>query len=131
MVIPTLDAADDLPQALAPLAGSRLIREIIVSDGGSRDETIAIADAAGARVVAASRRSARPPLHRPAGTAAAAICADRCATCFAWRCTSPAYRRGRLPGCTADAPPPPLAPRRVRAGPGARHRQAPSRPRYR
>ena len=55
VVIPTLDADDDLPQALAPLAGSRLIREIIVSDGGSQDETIAIADAAGVRVVAGER----------------------------------------------------------------------------
>src|SRR2546430_5033031 len=55
VVIPTLSAAEDLPQALAPLAGSRLIREIIVSDGGSRDETIAIADAAGVRVLAGYR----------------------------------------------------------------------------
>jgi rSAM/selenodomain-associated transferase 2 len=52
VVIPTLDAAEDLPQALAPLAGSRLIREIIVSDGGSRDETLAMARAAAARLVA-------------------------------------------------------------------------------
>jgi len=51
VVIPTLDAADDLPQALEPLAGSRLVSEIIVSDGGSRDDTIAIARAGGARVV--------------------------------------------------------------------------------
>ena len=52
MVIPTLEAAEDLPRALAPLAGSRLIREIVVSDGGSRDDTIAIAEAGGAWVVA-------------------------------------------------------------------------------
>ena len=50
-MIPTLDAAGELPQALAPLVGSRLIHEIIVSDGGSRDATIAIARATGARVV--------------------------------------------------------------------------------
>jgi rSAM/selenodomain-associated transferase 2 len=55
VIVPTLDAADDLPQALAPLTGSRLVREIIVSDGGSRDETIGIAHAAGARVVAGAR----------------------------------------------------------------------------
>jgi rSAM/selenodomain-associated transferase 2 len=55
VVIPTLDAAEDVPRALAPLAGSWLIREIIVSDGGSRDDTIAIAHAAGARVVAGAR----------------------------------------------------------------------------
>ena len=51
-MIPTLDAAGELPQALAPLVGSRLIHEIIVSDGGSRDATIAIARATGANVVA-------------------------------------------------------------------------------
>jgi rSAM/selenodomain-associated transferase 2 len=55
VVIPTLDAAAELPVTLAPLAGARLIREIIVSDGGSRDDTVAIAHAAGARVVTGSR----------------------------------------------------------------------------
>jgi rSAM/selenodomain-associated transferase 2 len=40
---------------LAALAGSGLLREIIVSDGGSRDDTVAIAAAAGARVVAGPR----------------------------------------------------------------------------
>jgi rSAM/selenodomain-associated transferase 2 len=52
VVIPTLDAAAELPGALAALAGSGLIREVIVSDGGSRDATVAIAEAAGARIVA-------------------------------------------------------------------------------
>src|SRR5207248_9204142 len=55
VVIPTLDAADELPETLAALAGSALIREIIVSDGGSRDDTVAIARAAGARVVTGPR----------------------------------------------------------------------------
>ena len=55
VVIPTLGAAEELPDALASLAGSGLIREVIVSDGGSTDETVAIAEAAGARVVAAPR----------------------------------------------------------------------------
>jgi rSAM/selenodomain-associated transferase 2 len=50
-VIPTLDAADTLAAALAPLAGL----EIVVADGGSRDATVAVARAAGARVVAAPR----------------------------------------------------------------------------
>jgi rSAM/selenodomain-associated transferase 2 len=54
-VIPTLDAAAELPGALAALAGSELIGEIVVSDGGSCDGTVAIAEAAGARVVAAPR----------------------------------------------------------------------------
>ena len=51
VIIPTLDAADELPSALTVLAGSASIREIILSDGGSRDETVAIARAAGARVI--------------------------------------------------------------------------------
>ena len=55
VVIPTLDAADELPDTLAALAGSALIREIIVSDGGSRDDTVAISRAAGACVVDAAR----------------------------------------------------------------------------
>src|SRR5205814_6398060 len=54
VVIPTLDAADELPDTLAALAGSALIREIIVSDGGSRDDTVAISRAAGACVVDAA-----------------------------------------------------------------------------
>jgi rSAM/selenodomain-associated transferase 2 len=40
---------------MAALAGSGPIREIIVSDGGSSDGTVPIAEAAGARVVAAPR----------------------------------------------------------------------------
>jgi rSAM/selenodomain-associated transferase 2 len=58
VVIPTLDAASDLPAtlaALAALAGALLIREIVVADGGSADETVAIAQAAGAQIVAATR----------------------------------------------------------------------------
>jgi glycosyltransferase involved in cell wall biosynthesis len=54
VVIPTLNAAADLPRALAPLVGGvteGLIREVIVSDGGSRDETLEIADAAGCVLV--------------------------------------------------------------------------------
>jgi len=55
VVIPTLDAADELPRTVAALAGSASIREIIVSDGGSRDETASIAHAAGARVMTGPR----------------------------------------------------------------------------
>src|SRR5258707_5865265 len=55
VVIPTLNAAAELPAALAALADSRLVREIVVSDGGSRDETIAIATRAEARIVAGRR----------------------------------------------------------------------------
>ncbi len=55
VVIPTLDAADELPATLAALAGARLIREIIVADGGSGDATVAVAQAVGARIVIAPR----------------------------------------------------------------------------
>ena len=54
-VIPTLDAACELPPLLAALASEPLIREIIVSDGGSRDDTLAIAKRAGARMVTQAR----------------------------------------------------------------------------
>ena len=53
VVIPTLDAARELPGCLAALPeGLVLIREVVVSDGGSRDTTTAIAREAGAEVVA-------------------------------------------------------------------------------
>ncbi len=65
-MIPTLDAAAELPGALAALAGSGLIGEIVVSDGGSRDGTVTIAEAAGGRVVAA-RRGRGPQLIAGAG----------------------------------------------------------------
>ena len=54
VIIPTLNAAEGLPQclsALAPAAIDGLIKEVIVSDGGSGDKTLAIADAAGAKIV--------------------------------------------------------------------------------
>lgn len=54
VVIPTLDAADALPDTAARLieglAGG-LIRELVVSDGGSADTTRAIARELGARLV--------------------------------------------------------------------------------
>ena len=55
VIVPTLDAGDVLGGSLAALAGARLVREIVVADGGSRDGTVAIAEAAGARVIAAER----------------------------------------------------------------------------
>jgi rSAM/selenodomain-associated transferase 2 len=55
VVIPTLNAACELPATLAALANTQLIREIIVADGGSSDDTVAIADAAGARIISARR----------------------------------------------------------------------------
>jgi len=56
VIIPTLDAAASLPATLAALAEARdLIHETIVVDGGSHDATPALAEAAGARVVAGSQ----------------------------------------------------------------------------
>lgn len=52
VVIPTLNAAKTLPltlAALAPAAMDGLVRELIIVDGGSSDDTATIADEAGAR----------------------------------------------------------------------------------
>jgi len=56
VIIPTLNAAAVLPATLAALAeGRALIREIIVSDGGSSDGTAEVAAAAGCHVVEGPR----------------------------------------------------------------------------
>lgn len=54
-VIPTLNAAGTLSATLDTLCGSAMVREIIIADGRSSDETLACAGSAGARVVAAPR----------------------------------------------------------------------------
>lgn len=54
VVIPVLNAAQSLPACLAALVEgleAGLIRELILSDGGSEDATVAIAEAAGAELV--------------------------------------------------------------------------------
>jgi len=54
VVVPTLNAAAVLPAALAALEGGRragLVAEVILADGASTDNTVAIAAGAGARVV--------------------------------------------------------------------------------
>lgn len=58
IVIPTLDSAPDLRRSLPPLAEFgvlHLIREVILADGGSSDETAAIAEASGAQLVLSGR----------------------------------------------------------------------------
>lgn len=58
IVIPTLDAAAQLRRSLPPLAEFEvldLLREVIIADGGSMDETAAIAEAAGAVFVTAEK----------------------------------------------------------------------------
>ena len=54
VIIPTLDAGQGLPACLGALVEgleSAVIRELIVSDGGSGDATLQLADAAGAIIV--------------------------------------------------------------------------------
>lgn len=54
VIIPTLNAADSLPRTLVSLLVANqagVIREVIVSDGGSADSTCVIAEEAGARVI--------------------------------------------------------------------------------
>ncbi|WP_343115990.1 TIGR04283 family arsenosugar biosynthesis glycosyltransferase [Ostreiculturibacter nitratireducens] len=58
IIIPTLDAEADLPRCLSALGEGLtegLIRELVISDGGSSDGTAAIADAAGALLVMGPR----------------------------------------------------------------------------
>lgn len=55
VVMPTLNAAQEMPASLACLMeglAEGLIREVVVSDGGSQDMTLQLAEEAGARVVA-------------------------------------------------------------------------------
>jgi rSAM/selenodomain-associated transferase 2 len=57
VIVPTLDAEKELSaclMALMPGLDAGLIREVIVSDGGSRDETVTVAKAWGAEVVQGS-----------------------------------------------------------------------------
>jgi rSAM/selenodomain-associated transferase 2 len=54
-VIPTLDAANTLPETLAALRRSAIVGKVIVVDGGSTDASIALAEAAATRVVVARR----------------------------------------------------------------------------
>lgn len=54
VIIPTLDAERSLPQTMAALVPAVLdgvLKEVIVSDGGSRDATTRIAESTGAEVV--------------------------------------------------------------------------------
>jgi len=54
IVIPTLDAVGELPATLGALAEgleAGLIRELVISDGGSGDGTLAVAEAAGGVVL--------------------------------------------------------------------------------
>ena len=54
-MIPTLNAAIELPATLAALTHRTVIRQIVVVDGGSRDATVRIARDAGAEIITAER----------------------------------------------------------------------------
>lgn len=54
VVVPTYNAQETLPRCFDCLIGATVagvVREVIVADGGSTDDTLTIADAAGARIV--------------------------------------------------------------------------------
>ncbi len=55
VVVPTLNAAATLPATLASLAGGRVTPLVIVSDGGSKDETVSVARGLGAETLTAAR----------------------------------------------------------------------------
>jgi len=55
VIIPTLNAADTLAGLIDQLRASAVVSEIIIADGGSSDETVAIAAATGAQIVATMR----------------------------------------------------------------------------
>lgn len=69
LVIPTLDAAAALGRTLAALKPELAGCEIVVADGGSTDDTVAVAAAGGARVIATPR--GRGPQLRAGAEAAA------------------------------------------------------------
>ncbi len=86
IIVPTLNAQDQLPACVGALMEgvvSGLVRELIVTDGGSEDETLKIADEVGAEIVVgpASRGG---QLKRGAGQAQGAwlliLHADTCLT---------------------------------------------------
>jgi rSAM/selenodomain-associated transferase 2 len=62
VIIPALNAAPHLPRALKPLVAGMtggIVKEVIVVDGGSEDETLAIADAAGCTILKGGRGRAK------------------------------------------------------------------------
>jgi rSAM/selenodomain-associated transferase 2 len=55
VIIPTLNAADTLAELVQHLLASAIVEEILIVDGGSSDDSVSVASAAGARVIEAVR----------------------------------------------------------------------------
>jgi rSAM/selenodomain-associated transferase 2 len=55
VIIPTLNEVDTIGRLLTDLQHHPRVHEIIVSDGGSTDDTVAVAEACGARLMSAAR----------------------------------------------------------------------------
>ena len=58
IIIPTLNSEESLAatmSALVPGAVDGIVRDVVVVDGGSRDQTMAIVEASGAQIVNAAR----------------------------------------------------------------------------
>jgi rSAM/selenodomain-associated transferase 2 len=68
VIIATLNEERFLPACMASLAG-QAPHEVIVVDGGSRDGTVAVASAAGARMLVAPQRGRGPQLNHGAEAA--------------------------------------------------------------
>lgn len=62
VIIPTLNSGAQLPRALAPLVvgmTAGVVKQVIVADGGSEDDTLESAEAAGCDIVKADRSRAK------------------------------------------------------------------------
>ena len=55
VIIPTLNAADTLASLLSALQSSEIVKEVIIVDGRSRDETVTLARTADSRIIEAAR----------------------------------------------------------------------------
>lgn len=102
IVIPTLDAEAELPGCLAALiegVEAGLIRELVVSDGGSADSTRAIAEAAGAEIV-----TGPPGRGGQLGRGVAATSGDWLLVLHADTCLAPGWSRAVEAGLARAAP---------------------------